>query len=226
MLCRVKDMADSFSERLRAEASPIWHQIYANPFLAELKAGTLPLEKFRYYMTQDYLYLEGFARTVALALAKAPDTHNLELLSHRVSTPVERPLHQKMMGLVGLTPEEAEAIGRSPTCMGYVNHMLATASLKGLGPTAAALLPCPWTYHELGDMLGELEHPVYSQWSAPYIEGLLADSVAAWRSFVDECAKTAGAVELEQMRTAFMVSSRYEWLFWHMAYNMEAWPPI
>ncbi len=218
-------MTNSFSAQLWEEAAPIWEEIYRNPFLDELRAGTLPLEKFRYYMAQDYLYLEGFARTVALALAKAPDSRNLELLSHRVSTPVERPLHQKMMSLVGLTAEEAESIGRSPTCLAYVNHMLSTASLMGLGPTAAALLPCPWTYHELGDMLVGLEHPVYSQWSIPYAEGLLADSVAAWRSFVDECSENAGATELDQMRTAFMVSSRYELLFWRMAYSMESWPP-
>ncbi len=219
-------MAESFSSQLRAEAAPIWQKIYQNPFLAELQNGTLPLEKFRYYLTQDYLYLEGFARTVAFALAKAPDSRNLVLLSHRVNTPVERPLHQKMMSLVDLTAEQAEASGCSPTCLAYINHMIATASLRGLGPTAAALLPCPWTYHELGDLLAEVDHPVYSQWVSPYNSGLLRESVAAWRSIVDSCAEDAGPTELADMRYAFMVSSRYEYLFWHMAYNQESWGPL
>ena len=60
---------DSFSEQLRAEAEPMWKQIFAQPFLREIKDGTLPLEKFQYYLGQDYLYLEGFARTVCMALA-------------------------------------------------------------------------------------------------------------------------------------------------------------
>ena len=64
---------ESFSEQLKAEAEPIWSRIFRQPFLLEIKDGNLPLEKFRYYLAQDYLYLEGFARTVALALAKAPD---------------------------------------------------------------------------------------------------------------------------------------------------------
>ena len=72
---------ESFSEQLKAEAQPIWRSIFSHPFLQEIKDGTLPLEKFQYYLTQDYLYLEGFARTVALALAKAPNSQTLEELS-------------------------------------------------------------------------------------------------------------------------------------------------
>ena len=49
-------MTNSFSAQLWEEAAPIWEEIYRNPFLDELRAGTLPLEKFRYYMAQDYLY--------------------------------------------------------------------------------------------------------------------------------------------------------------------------
>ena len=214
----------SFSEQLRVEAEPIWDRIFAQPFLREIKDGTLPLEKFRYYLAQDYLYLEGFARTVALALAKAPDSQILEELSHRVLTPVERPLHHKLLAEAGLTLEDMNQARRSPTNTAYVDHMLKTASLYGLGPTAAALLPCPWTYHELRNTLGQSEHPLYGQWTYFYVAGLLQDSVDAWRGFVDAAAREAGPSELEAMREAFMVSSRYEYLFWDMAYRQEQWP--
>jgi thiaminase/transcriptional activator TenA len=215
---------ESFSDQLRAEAKPIWDKIFAHPFLREIKDGTLPLEKFRYYLTQDYLYLEGFARTVAMALAKAPDSDTLEELSHRVLTPVERPLHHKLMEEARVTLDDISRIGQSPTNTAYVNHMLKTAALHGLGPTAAALLPCPWTYHELKDNVGASEHPLYSQWSAFYVAGLLQNSVDAWRSFVDRMARQASPAELEAMRYAFITSCRYEYLFWDMAYKLETWP--
>jgi thiaminase/transcriptional activator TenA len=215
---------DSFSEQLREEAAPIWRRIFAQPFLREIKDGTLPLEKFRYYLAQDYLYLEGFARTVALALAKAPDANTLEALSRRVLTPVERPLHHKLLAAAGLTLAGVQRAARSPTNLAYVNHMLTTASLHGLGPTAAALLPCPWTYHELKDRIGQSEHPLYGQWTAFYVAGLLQDSVEAWRGFVDDAAHSASPQELDAMRKAFLTSSRYEHLFWDMAYRMERWP--
>ncbi len=215
---------DSFSRQLRAEAGPIWERIFRQPFLLEIRDGSLPLDKFRYYLAQDYHYLEGFARTVALALAKAPDSRTLEHLSRRVLTPVERPLHHKLAAEAGVSLEALQRAPMSPTNTAYVNHMLKTAALHGLGPTAAALLPCPWTYHELRDQLGPSEHPLYGQWTAFYVAGMLQDSVDAWTGFVDEMAQEAGPGELQAMREAFLTSSRYEYLFWGMAYNMERWP--
>ena len=213
-----------FSEQLRLETESIWDAIYSHPFLAEIKDGTLPMEKFKYYLAQDYLYLEGFARTVATALAKSPNAELLEELSHRVLTPVERPLHQQLLETVGLTVDEINNTGRSPTNTAYVNHMVATASMYGLGPTAAALLPCPWTYHLMRERVGASEHPVYSKWTAFYVEGFLENSVAAWRSFVDRSAEGAHPLEREAMRSAFVTSSRYEYMFWNMAYKSEGWP--
>ena len=217
-------MPESFSAQLKAEAQPIWRRIFAHPFLREIKDGTLPLEKFRYYLTQDYLYLEGFARTVAMALAKAPDAGTLEELSRRVLTPVERPLHHQLLEAAGISQDYIRGVGRSPTNTAYVNHMMVTAVLYGLGPTAAALLPCPWTYHDLKDEVGPSEHPLYSQWTGFYVAGLLQDSVNAWRGFVDAAAAEAGPAEREAMRQAFLTSSRYEYMFWDMAYRMETWP--
>ncbi|MCE2463663.1 MAG: thiaminase II [Dehalococcoidia bacterium] len=214
----------SFSQILRVETDDIWKKVFENPFLRELQQGTLPLEKFRYYLAQDYLYLEGFGRAVALALAKAPDSRNMELLSRRVFTPVERPLHQKLMSLVDLTVEDVESIGPSPTNLAYINHMIRTAALGGLGQTAAALLPCPWSYHEIGSVLKPMDHPVYGQWVAPYTEGMLEQSTRAWRGFLDQEAAGANPRERAAMRDAFITSSRYEYLFWDMAYKQEGWP--
>ena len=214
----------SFSHQLRIEAGPIWTRIFDQPFLQEIKEGVLPLEKFRYFLAQDYLYLEGFGRAVALALAKAPGPKALEKLSHRVLTPLERLLHQKLLGELGFTREDIDKLRRSPTNTAYVNHMLKTASLYALGPTAAALLPCPWTYHELKSTLGQSEHPIYGQWTKFYVSGMLQDSVDDWRGFVDREAQEAGPCELDAMREAFMTSSRYEYMFWDMAYSLEQWP--
>ena len=64
---------------------------------------------------------------------------------------------------------------------------------------------------------------MYGQWTSFYVEGLLEGSVEAWRSFVDRAAEEAGPQELEAMRQAFMTSTRYEYMFWDMAYRMEGW---
>ncbi len=212
-----------FSEQLRGEAQPIWDAIFRHPFLREIKDGTLPLETFQYYLGQDYHYLEGFGRGVAMALAKSPDSELLQQLAHRVMTPVERPLHHRLIESAGLTMAGVENTPRSPTNTAYVNHMLAIAAMHGLGPTAAALLPCPWTYHLLKDEVGPSEHPLYGQWTRFYVEGFLQSSVDAWTGFVDEMAARVGRQEREAMRYAFIVSSRYEYMFWDAAYRREQW---
>ncbi len=217
-------MTNSFSESLRKDALPIWESIFAHPFLEEIQAATLPPEKFRYYVEQDYHYLAGFGRVVATALSKAADTNTLRRLTRRITTPVERPLHGKMFELLEISEEEVEAAVLSPTNIAYINHMQTAASVGGVGEAAAALLPCPWTYHEIGARITIPEHPIYSYWAQPYRDGLLEESTAAWRELVDEIADAGGPSVREAMRSAFITSSRYEYMFWSMAYNMERWP--
>jgi thiaminase/transcriptional activator TenA len=217
-------MQRSFAAVLWEEAAPVWAAIQAHPFLAELRDGSLPLETFRYYVTQDYHYLEAFARVVATALAKAPDGETLELLAKRVLTPIERPLHRRLFELAGLEAAAVRAAEIAPTNLAYQNHMLAVAARGGLGEIAAALLPCPWTYHRLGEGLVVAEHPIYTEWAGFYVAGLLRESVEAWCGFVDRAAEGGGSELRAAMRRAFLTSFRYEYLFWDAAYRREVWP--
>ncbi|HYU20755.1 MAG TPA: thiaminase II [Chloroflexota bacterium] len=217
-------MTERFSDELWQQAGPIWRAIQAHPFLNELRAGVLPIETFRFYVAQDYHYLEAFARSVATALAKAPTPEALEALSRRVLTPIERPLHERLFSLAGLEATAVQTAVVAPTNLAYQNHMLATAARGGLGETAAALLPCPWTYHELGALLGNLDHQVYGEWARFYSEGLLAESARAWRELVDQEAEEVGRRTRDAMREAFLLSFRYEYMFWDAAYKRESWP--
>ncbi len=127
------------------------------------------------------------------------------------------------MPLAGIALEETERTKPSPTCLAYVNHLLRAASEGDLGVAASALLPCPWTYHLLGEAVGRVEHRIYGPWSDVYAGGFLEESVKAWRGFVDGAAEEASVGGKESMRRAFMLSSRYEFAFWDMAYQMERW---
>ena len=213
-----------FSSYLWQQAAPVWEAVSAHPFLAELQDGTLPIEKFRYYILQDYIYLGAFGRAAAAALSQAPDTDSARRLLRRVTTPVERPLHAALFDALGVTEEEAEASTPSPTNLAYMNHIEVSMDMGGLACGVAALLPCPRIYHEVGKILKEPAHPIYKIWQSTYAEGLLEASVAAWSEFVDELAEDAGPDTRAMMEDAYLASSRYEYMFWLMAYNMEPWP--
>ncbi|HAN91400.1 MAG TPA: thiaminase II, partial [Nitrospira sp.] len=50
-------------------------------------------------------------------------------------------------------------------------------------------------------------------------------AVQEWmRARVDTWARTAGHEEKKRMEQAFLISSKYEWMFWEMAWNEEKWP--
>lgn len=213
----------AFSHQLRERVDPIWAAIFEHPFLRELAAGTLPEEAFRFYLCQDYHFLEGFARAVAIALAKAPDSESLLLLSKRVPVPVERALHRQLFTLLGIDQQEVERTALAPTTRAYVNHLIATASLGDVSEAVAAILPCPWTYQEIGRRLGDIGHPIFREWATIYKEGLLDESVRAWRSLLDKAGEHERG-RWQRLEDAFVTSSRYEYLFWEMAYHRETWP--
>jgi len=41
---------ETFSSRLRAQCDRIWAGLHAHPFLGELARGTLPLDRFRFFI--------------------------------------------------------------------------------------------------------------------------------------------------------------------------------
>jgi thiaminase/transcriptional activator TenA len=214
----------AYSKELRRQADRIWNAIFEHPFLQELEAGTLPVGKFKYYLGQDWQYLDVFGRTIGAAASNAHNSHSLERLADRALQPVEKPLHRKLGELLQLDPIQLIAARPAPTNLAYMNHLMATAAQGNVGEIAAAHLPCPWIYHEIGRRMGEIPHPVYREWAAFYASGILGESVEAWRRYVDEAASAAHAGERATMAQAFLLSSRYEYLFWEMAYRQEEWP--
>ncbi|MFD2739774.1 TenA family protein [Sulfitobacter aestuarii] len=60
------------TDHLRALSGPDWQHATDHPFCRELAAGTLPLEKMRWYLVQDYKFIDAFTRLLATALAHAP----------------------------------------------------------------------------------------------------------------------------------------------------------
>ena len=44
------------------------------------------------------------------------------------------------------------------------------------------------------------------------------------REATDAAAQGLPAAERERVETAFLISSRYEYLFWDMAWKQERWP--
>ena len=59
------------SDTFREECDRIWTALHRHPFITELADGTLPLDKFRFFLEQDNFYLEEYGRCLAMGAAKS-----------------------------------------------------------------------------------------------------------------------------------------------------------
>jgi thiaminase/transcriptional activator TenA len=219
----------SFSERLQRKVAHVWGRQFEHPFVTGIGDGTLSLERFRYYIKQDYLFLIGFSRTRALAAAKAESIEDMawfaKLLHETLNHEME--LHRGLCQELGIDRRTLEETRPSPTTLAYTSHLVRTAFSGTSGEIAASMLPCSWGYSEVGQMLkarGAPDEPYYARWIETYSSPMLQERVSWLRSFVDRVATEGGDAERDRMEAAFSLSTHYEHMFWEAAYVLEDWP--
>ena len=221
-------MPTTFHDMLKAAAQPIWEAILAHPYLKELGAGTLPHDRFLYFIRQDYLYLFEFARVLCVGGSKAEDLDTMEMFAKHVANTVavERVMHTGFIQRLGLQADQLLDSERTPTTQAYTRHLLAVAREGTLGETVAAVLPCYWIYLEVGRHLATSEpsDPVYRDWIKAYGSEIFTALVQQQLNLVDRLGARAPAHESRRMTEHFIQSSRYEYLFWDDAYRLAAWP--
>ncbi|MED4604291.1 thiaminase II [Paenibacillus validus] len=217
-----------FSEQLRAAVDTSWNASFEHPFVRGIGDGTLPLDCFRHYVLNDAYYLSQFARVQALGAAKAGDLYTVNRMAvHAQGTyGAELSLHEKFAKLLGITEEEHAAFEPAPTAYAYTSHMLRAAYSGSLGDIVAAILPCYWLYYEIGERLQSCtpDEPIYREWIAAYGGEWFRELVEEQIARLDELAEQASEADRERMKRHFVISSRYEYMFWEMAYDKEAWP--
>ena len=218
----------TFTERAWHATEPLYRQILALPFNRELAAGTLAQERFRFYMLQDALYLEQYARALAVASTKAPDPDAVQFFARAAEQAlvVERALHGGFFEKFGIDPRDAAAAEPSPTCYGYTNFLLAVAMRDGYADLTAAILPCFWIYWEVGKHIAAetaTSNP-YRAWIDTYADPGFGDAVQTAIALADRAAGAASTAGQAAMLGAFKRSAQFEWMFWDSAYRMETWP--
>lgn len=226
-----------WSDEAWEAALPTYEKILRHPFVGALAAGTLPADRFRFYIRQDALYLDGYARRLAHVAARLPRKEQTEAFLHFAldGIAVERALHAQF--LAGDLPTVEEM---SPTSLLYTSVLEAQATAP-VEVEAAAVLPCFVVYQRVGEAIlaqaraaganpnrGEqpptplLENP-YRAWIETYADPAFAASTERAVAICDELAAAAGAETRSRMTELFVRCTRMEWLFWDSAWNLENW---
>ena len=219
----------SFADDIEKQAFSIRQAILAHPFVTGVGDGSLPVEKFKFYVTQDYAYLIEYSRVLALASARAPDLETMgwfaQLLDETLNTEME--LHRTYCAEFGISRRQLEDTQPAPTTTGYTSFLLKVAHQGSFGELVAALLPCQWGYWEIGDQLARRgkprESPLYSQWIQMYSSAEFTAQAQRIRALADRLGNQAGPAEQTAMTEAYLTSLRFEHMFWDMSYHLEGW---
>ncbi|MBO2946164.1 thiaminase II [Paenibacillus sp. F411] len=219
----------SFSQQLRQEADPIFEAIFNHPFVRGIAEGRLDREQLMHYVKQDFEYLNAFMRIYGIAISKCSDREEIAMFNEQISFVLHSEIHphNNFCDVAGVTYEELQGFPLSPSAHHYIRHMLTVAHEGTLGEIMAVLLPCPWTYVEIGaKLMEELQpdpsHPFYD-WITFYgtrgegVTTKLCQRLDAW-------ALQAGEEEKKRMKEYFMLSCQLEYMFWDMAFRLEEWP--
>ena len=217
----------SVSARLRQAAAPIWEECLRHPFVTGIGDGTLGVEKFQYFMLQDYLYLFDYARVFALGVVKARDPKLMRTFAENVNAILggEMNIHRAYMERLGITEDQVFAVKPALDNTSYTHYMLAVAESGGPMEIVAAILACSWSYAEIGQALakrpGAADHPFYGEWVRGYASKNYAATNQALMALMDELAKDATGAQFDRLEEIFVNCSRYELGFWDMAWEMR-----
>lgn len=219
------------SALIRAEAGPILEAQLSHPFVTGLGDGSLSLDRFSYYMIQDAIYIVDYARALAWVAPLLPDVRDTMrmLETAKMTFEVESMLKETYFEQFGITPADALATDPAPACKAYIDHLFRYTRNGTLAEGMAAILPCGWIYVEIGTALTRgrevpESHP-YRSWLMTYAVPEFREMVDWWFDILDGAVRDLAGSERDRVRDIFLSSCRYEWLFWDMAWNMEAWKP-
>jgi thiaminase/transcriptional activator TenA len=218
------------SERLRASVSSLWERQLHHPFVVALGDGSLAHNNFEFYIRQDALFLDVLTKTFGYAVTKAHNHEEMEQFGKMLLNTllVEEELHRRYGERFGLTASDMLNTPMAPTNYAYTRHLLSIAATGTLPELLAAILPCAWIYAEIGhhltgNALPAPEHP-YADWLATYISPDY-DAVGLWiRERLDMHTTSITSQQEARLHEIFLTSTRYEWLFWDMAWRLEEWP--
>lgn len=212
-------------KRLLSAASDIWESYNRHPFVKGIEDGTLDKEKFRFYIIQDYLYLEDYAKTFAVGVAKAKSLRTANLFAKYISVMNgELDVHKGYMALLGVTQEEIDSARRSLDNLSYTSYMLRVAYEEGEAEILAAILSCAYSYEIIAENIvknnpASVNDEFYGDW----IKGYASEEYAAENTILleemDRVSENYTEKQIQHLIDIFIACSRYELAFWEMSWR-------
>lgn len=215
------------TDKLLIAVKEIWDSYNSHPFVLGIQDGTLDREKFRYYIIQDFLYLEEYAKTFAIGVAKAKSTDTANLFAKYIAVMNgELDIHKGYMGKFEVTQDEINSTKRSLDNLSYTSYMLRVAYEEGEAEILAAILACAYSYEVIAKNIIEcnpnsVNNSFYGDWLKGYSsDEYSADNVVLFDT-LNRLTENYTDKQIEHLTDIFVACSRYELAFWEMCWKLS-----
>ena len=136
-------------------------------FVQGIKFGKLPIHIFQEYLSQDYFFLESFAKAYGLAVSKSKDKNSIKTLSQLlVGVSEELILHETYAKKwdIDLTNNRIK-----PATQNYTDFLYEVSKKQSAIEIMFAMTPCMRLYSWIGKSLSKkiLNNP-YKEWIITY----------------------------------------------------------
>ena len=218
----------AFADELYKAAAPIWEAQLKHPFIQGMADGTLPPEAFQRWLRQDYRYLIEFARLLAWAAAKSDRLESMRWFSSNLQLTLntEMALHRQYAARFGIATEDLEEETLRPTSQAYTDFLVRTAAEGDLADVLAVMLPCSWGYVYIAQRLARklAKDSLYTGWVEQYAAPEFVEAAEWLKQEVNRLTQGTAGPKKKRLTELFLLSSRYEFLFWEMCWKGEDWP--
>lgn len=135
------------TDHLRDRAGEDWTAATTHAFTQALADGSLPLEKMRWYLAQDYQFIGGFVRLLASAIAHAPSLADSVPAAQflAVITGPENTYFLRSFEALGMD-EAAIAAPPAPETKAFQDLMAEAAASGSYEKMLAVLVVAEWVY--------------------------------------------------------------------------------
>ncbi|KAL7272214.1 trifunctional hydroxymethylpyrimidine kinase/phosphomethylpyrimidine kinase/thiaminase [Rhizina undulata] len=199
-----------------------WKDYTTHEFVLRMGDGTLELEKFKFYIIQDYLFLLQFTRSSALAAYKCRNitditTSTVAALGYQR----EMSLHLSYCSTFGISREEVESTHEAQACTAYTRYVLDIGFTHDFFSLQVAMAPCLLGYGEIATNLAndpktKKEENIYWKWIENYVAQDYQQAVAAGRALLEKHAALQSPTKIEELVDIFAHATRMEKGFWNM----------
>ncbi|KAK7737846.1 trifunctional hydroxymethylpyrimidine kinase/phosphomethylpyrimidine kinase/thiaminase [Cytospora paraplurivora] len=184
----------------RPDVVKVWDEFVRHPFVMAMGDGTLPLESFKGYLIQDYLYL-------AAAIVQHIDR--------------ETSLHLTYCEGFGISREEIEKTQELQACTAYTRYVLDIGQSEDWLGLQVALAPCLLGYGAVAKMLHG--HPEtakednhYWKWIENYVADDYVQAMKTGSDLLERHAFLQSPARIEELVQILINATKLEIGFWEM----------